>query len=178
MPLSEKEKEACRTRAKKLLDQARIVVTQDEVKRMEIADFNLSKDDFASIGLSIIVYENNDRYCAKELILFPGQTCPEHFHPDVGGKSGKQETFRCRFGTVYLYVDGEKTKNPSATIPAHKKDTFTAWHEIVLQPGDQHTLSPNTLHWFQAGHEGAIISEFSSTSTDENDIFTDPAIKR
>jgi D-lyxose ketol-isomerase len=52
------------------------------------------------------------------------------------------------------------------------------WHEIVLRPGDQYTLPPNTLHWFQAGDKGAIVSEFSSTSTDENDLFTDPRIRR
>jgi D-lyxose ketol-isomerase len=50
--------------------------------------------------------------------------------------------------------------------------------EVVLQPGDQFTIPPNTLHWFQAGPEGAVVSEFSTHSTDENDIFTDPRIRR
>src|SRR6185437_11532858 len=46
-----------------------------------------------------------ERCCAKELVLFPGQTCPEHRHPPLGpDKPGKEETFRCRWGTVYLYV--------------------------------------------------------------------------
>ena len=30
----------------------------------------------------------------------------------------------------------------------------------------------------QAGPQGAVVSEFSSTSDDESDIFTDPHIKR
>jgi D-lyxose ketol-isomerase len=47
-----------------------------------------------------------------------------------------------------------------------------------LQPGEQYTIPPNTLHWFQAGDEGAIVSEFSSPSRDEFDIFTDPRIVR
>jgi D-lyxose ketol-isomerase len=47
-----------------------------------------------------------------------------------------------------------------------------------LKPGDQYTLEPDTPHWFQAGPEGAIVSEFSTRSTDEADIFTDPRIKR
>ena len=47
-----------------------------------------------------------------------------------------------------------------------------------VSPGDQYTIPPNTLHWFQSGDEGAIVSEFSSTSRDESDIFTDPRIKR
>jgi D-lyxose ketol-isomerase len=47
-----------------------------------------------------------------------------------------------------------------------------------LKPGQQYTLDPNTLHWFQGGADGAIVSEFSSTSIDETDIFTDPDIRR
>ena len=39
-------------------------------------------------------------------------------------------------------------------------------------------IMPDTLHWFQAGDQGAVISEFSTRSTDENDIFTDPRIQR
>jgi D-lyxose ketol-isomerase len=34
------------------------------------------------------------------------------------------------------------------------------------------------LHWFQAGPEGAIVTEFSTRSTDEYDVFTDKRIKR
>ena len=37
---------------------------------------------------------------------------------------------------------------------------------------------PGTWHWFQAGPEGAIVSEFSTRSTDEADVFTDPRIAR
>jgi D-lyxose ketol-isomerase len=37
---------------------------------------------------------------------------------------------------------------------------------------------PNTLHWFQGGPQGAIVSEFSTRSRDEFDIFTDPDIRR
>jgi D-lyxose ketol-isomerase len=48
----------------------------------------------------------------------------------------------------------------------------------VLKPGGQYTIPSNTLHWFQAGNRGAIVSEFSSTSRDETDLFTDPQIKR
>jgi D-lyxose ketol-isomerase len=52
------------------------------------------------------------------------------------------------------------------------------WNEVVLKPGEQYTLNPNTLHWFQAGPEGAVVSEFSTKSRDEADIFTDPDIQR
>ena len=52
------------------------------------------------------------------------------------------------------------------------------WREVVLNPGDQYTLGPDTLHWFQAGPDGAVLSEFSTRSLDEKDVFTDPEIAR
>ncbi|MGZ5468446.1 MAG: D-lyxose/D-mannose family sugar isomerase [Candidatus Aminicenantales bacterium] len=165
-----------RAAAAALLKKARIPITRDELESMEIADLGLG--DIRRIGLEVIVYENNDRYCAKELVLLPRQICPEHRHPSVSGRMGKKETFRCRYGEVYLYVAGERTPKPMARVPRKYKSYLTVWHEIVLRPGDQYTLPPNSLHWFQAGDKGAVVSEFSSTSTDANDLFSDPRIRR
>ncbi|MBQ7525723.1 MAG: D-lyxose/D-mannose family sugar isomerase [Abditibacteriota bacterium] len=152
---------------------AGIAITPEEAANIEVAEFGLGQVE--TIGLQLLVYVNNDRYCAKEMVLFPGQSCPEHIHPSVNGKPGKRETFRCRQGEVYLYINGEPTENIKATVP---NEYFQVRHEIVLHPGEQATMEPGTLHWFQAGPEGAIVSEFSSTSSDETDIFTDPNIKR
>ena len=55
---------------------------------------------------------------------------------------------------------------------------MSVFHEIVLHPGEQYTIMPETWHWFQAGPEGAVISEFSTRSTDETDVFTDPRLVR
>ena len=54
----------------------------------------------------------------------------------------------------------------------------TVFHEIVLREGEQYTLQPGTWHWFQAGEQGAVISEFSTTSRDEYDEFRDERIQR
>ena len=110
--------------------------------------------------------------------MWPRQTCPEHRHPPVGDKPGKEETFRCRWGTMYLYVPGPAVVKPKAILPAGRENTYTVWHEIELHPGDQYTLMPDTPHWFQAGPVGAVVSEFSTRSSDENDIFCDPEIAR
>jgi D-lyxose ketol-isomerase len=172
-----KEVIKARKRAARLLEKAHIAVTPLEAERIEVSDFGLG--DLDNIGLLVVVYENNDRYCAKEIVLLPRQICPEHRHPPVGGnKPGKQETFRCRWGEAFLYIPGEPTPNPKARIPEKYKQYFTIWKEVVLWPGDQYTLPPDTLHWFQAGDKGAVLSEFSSTSRDENDIWTDPRLQR
>jgi D-lyxose ketol-isomerase len=139
-----------------MLAEAGIVLTPAERDAIEIADFGLG--DLDRYGLQIVVYVNTERVCAKELVMFPRQTCPEHRHPPVGDDPGKEETFRCRTGLVHLHVDGHG--------------------EIVLRPGEQFTIPPDTLHWFQAGDEGAVVSEFSTRSRDETDVFTDPRIVR
>ena len=160
-------------RTLEFFEKAGIVITQQEAERIEIADFGLGQ--LETTGLQILTYVNTERCCAKELVLFPGQTCPEHRHPDADGKPGKEETFRCRYGKVYLYVEGEETTSRGTCPPAGE---YTVFHEIVLTPGKQYTLSPNTKHWFKAGEQGAVVSEFSTKSTDECDVFTDPRIVR
>jgi D-lyxose ketol-isomerase len=134
---------------------AGIELTDEECGQIEVADFGLG--NLRETGLMLLVYANTDRYCAKELVLYPRQTCPEHRHPPFDGTPGKEETFRCRRGRVELWVGGAL---------------------ITLQPGEQFTIPPDALHWFRAGDEGAVVSEFSSTSRDDLDVFTDPRIVR
>jgi D-lyxose ketol-isomerase len=165
-----------RRRAYDFLRRAGIVLTEAERESIEVADFGLG--DLERTGLEIITYVNTDRCCAKELVLFPHQTCPEHRHPPIAGEPGKEETFRCRWGKVFLYVEGSRTPNPRARPPAGREQTYTVWHELELDPGDQFTIYPDTKHWFQAGPEGAVVSEFSTRSRDESDIFTDASIRR
>jgi D-lyxose ketol-isomerase len=165
-----------RDRAWRMLQDAGIALTPDEREHMEVADFGLERLD--EIGLEVVTYVNTERVCAKEIVMFPWQICPEHMHPTVAGAPGKEETFRCRMGEVRLYVPGTPAQPSSASLPADRAAYFTVKHEIVLKPGEQYTLAPHTWHWFQAGPAGAIVSEFSTRSTDEQDTFTDPAIRR
>jgi D-lyxose ketol-isomerase len=153
--ITREELAQARAYAAERLAAAGIVLTDSERQAIEVADFGLSR--LREVGLMLVVYVNTDRYCAKELVLYPGQECPEHRHPPFDGTPGKEETFRCRAGLVHLRVGGE---------------------ELVLEAGDQHTIPPDTLHSFRAGRDGAVVSEFSSTSRDELDVFTDPAVRR
>lgn len=162
--------------AEAILGQAGIVITPDERQRFEVADFGLG--ELEKTGLQIITYVNTERCCAKEIVMFPSQTCPEHRHPSIREVLGKEETFRCRWGTVFLYVQGDATEKPVARPPLGSEAYYTVWKQIRLEPGDQYTIYPDTLHWFQAGPQGAVVSEFSTKSTDESDYFTDPRINR
>ena len=155
-------------------DKASIILSKEERDRIEIVDFGLGMVD--KIGLQILTYINTERVCAKEMVLLPYQTCAEHKHVPTNGAEGKEETFRCRYGKVYLYVSGEGRKEDiHGILPESDVSVF---HEVILNPGEQYTIMPQTWHWFQAGAEGAVISEFSTRSTDETDVFTDKKIIR
>ena len=174
--LTRTEIESAREQAAQALASAGIALTPAERAAIEVADFGLSR--LEETGLQVVVYLNTQRVCAKELVLLPRQTCPEHRHPPFDGTPGKEETFRCRAGTVYVYVEGEPVESPQARPPDVERGVYTVWHEVVLHPGEQHTVPPNTLHWFQAGDAGAVVSEFSTQSRDDLDVFTDPLIAR
>jgi D-lyxose ketol-isomerase len=172
-----KEQEArARQRTVEMLAGAGVVLTPEEHNNIEVVDFDL--EQLERLGLQLVTYINNDRYCAKELVLFPRQTCPEHRHPPVSDDPGKTETFRCRWGRVWLYVAGEATPERKARLPEGSEEHFSVFHEIELNPGEQYTVASDALHWFQADDAGAVVSEFSSTSRDDLDVFTDPRIVR
>src|SRR5260370_17076384 len=142
-----------------------MVLTPEESEKIEVADFGL--DELEVTGLELVVYVNTERVCAKELVLFPGQTCPEHRHPPIGDEPGKEETFRCRWGMVYLYVEGKPKDSPAAKVPAGREQSYTFRHEIVLRPGHQPTIPPHTFPPFPAGDEGAVVSEISKRRRDK-----------
>lgn len=163
-----------RERTLELFDKAGVIITDKEKENIEVCDFEIGIVE--KVGIQLLTYVNTERVCAKEIVLTPGQTCPEHMHVPTGGMQGKEETFRCRYGKVYLYVPGEgKREDIQAKIPETDVSVF---HEIILNPGEQYTLMPETWHWFQAGEEGAVVSEFSTRSTDETDVFTDKRLVR
>ena len=174
--LTRTQVQQARERAAAILESAGLTLTPEEAGRIEVVDFGLGI--LEAIGAQIVVYVNTVRVCAKEIVLFPDQTCAEHRHPPFDGTPGKEETFRVRAGLVFLHVEGDPTPDPRAHPARADLGVYTAAREIVLSPGEQFTVPPDTLHWFQAGPDGAIVSEFSTQSRDDLDVFTDPAISR
>ena len=91
-----------RERAHKMLQKAGIVIMPEEKDNIEIADCGF--DDIENCGLQIVVYENNDMYCAKELILFPRQMCPEHRHPPSKQKMSANRKHSVAVGERYIFM--------------------------------------------------------------------------
>ncbi|MFB0561499.1 MAG: hypothetical protein ACETWM_09845 [Candidatus Lokiarchaeia archaeon] len=109
-----------------------------------------------------LVPKSEDTPVPKEGILIPG----------------KQEYFHTIKGTGSMLVPGEPTANPTYNIPKNHRPYTTALHEVFLEPGVGFHLAANTAHSVVAGPEGLVVLEFSLTSRDPLDIFTNPNIDR
>ena len=83
--LSRQQLRDAQERAAAALHDASIAITPEEADRLKVADFGFG--ELAETGLEVVVYVNTSRVCAKEIVMFPGQTCPEHIHPPVDGLS-------------------------------------------------------------------------------------------
>ena len=174
--ITRQEQARARERARELLREAGVVARQDELDRIEVADFGLGELELS--GAQILTLVDTEQVAVKVLVMLPYQTEPEHKHPRLGGYPGKEETIRCHWGKLFLYASGEPTSEPRGAPPVHRRRTYTAWHEHVLRAGDQVTLPPNAPHWFQGGPEGAVIWSFSTKAVDVADVFTDPEVCR
>ncbi len=159
-------------RAADLLSDTGLSLTPDELAQIAVADFGLG--DLERVGAQIITLLDSSEIAVKLIVLFPGQILPEHRHPPLGSYPGKAETLRCELGTVHLYTEGA----PTSGVQVPGCTPTTALHEVILTPGEQVTLVPNTHHWFRAGADGAVVWSFSSRATDVADVFTDPAVRR
>lgn len=77
--ITQAEQQEAQAFAARELEAAGVVLTNEERLSIEVTDFGLSR--LKEVGVQLLVYVNTDRCCAKELVLSPGQMCPEHRHP-------------------------------------------------------------------------------------------------
>ncbi len=173
--ITRSEYEVARARAAELIRAAGITLTEAEARSIEVADFGLGR--LEREGAQILTLAQTDRLSVKLLVLFPGQTEPEHWHPPVGEDPGKEETVRVVSGALFFYREGAGVVREGA-IPEGKNDVYTCRREVVMCPGDQITLPPGERHWFQARDEPVVMYSFSTVARDVLDRFTDPAVER
>lgn len=167
-----KQQEEIRTSALEYFKKAGIVLSKKEcAKGLKIFDYNIG--DFYKMGIVIVTFINTERYCGRFILFFPGQCAGEHWHPDIEANKGKEETLRVLYGRAFAYGEGKPSKDIKAKIPEGREKYFTSRHETILNPGDQYTVGLNEKHWWQAGPEGVIALEVSSTARDAYDLYTD-----
>jgi D-lyxose ketol-isomerase len=173
--LTREEFTAAQTRTAAMIRASGIHITNEEAKKVEVADFGLSRLD--AEGAQILTLVDAGRIAVKVVVLFPNQTLPEHWHPPVGDDPGKEETVRVVSGAVRFYIPGDDNMR-EGFVPIGQEDVYTMRHELILRPGGQITLEPGTKHWFQASEEGAVMYSFSSVARDVLDGFTDTNVER
>jgi D-lyxose ketol-isomerase len=61
----------------RMLREVHILITDQEVETMQLADFGLSRLEIE--GAQIVIFVETERIGVKVIALFPGQTLPEHF---------------------------------------------------------------------------------------------------
>jgi len=169
------EKAVAQQRAAEMMRRAGIQIGDHEIDGIEVVDFGLSH--LETEGVQVFTMVSTERIAAKVLVLFPSQTEPEHWHPQVGDDPGKQETIRHIWGDLRFYVAGDDRMIEGFLVPG-KEHAYTVRHELVLRPGEQLTFEPYEKHWFQAGARGAVLYSFSTTVRDGLDGFTDSDIQR
>lgn len=140
------EIEQAREKTRQILNDAEITLGPGH--QIEITDFG--KDDFQALGLALIIRVSEPEYASKWLVVFPGQTCPNHYHEKI------KETFFIIKGEVTMWVDGKK---------------------LQMEPGDQITMEPGTWHEF-ISQGGAIIEEVTNRQYPDDSIFEDKEIER
>ncbi len=173
--ISRKEHETLQVRARELLRRSGLALRAEELAGVEVLDFGLGMA--GELGLQVVPVLETGQLAIRLVALLAGQTCPEHRHPPQGDYAGKEETLRCAWGRLYVCTEGEPTERPQAAAPPRWQH-FTVWRETALAPGDQLSLPPDMLHWFQGGPEGAVAWLFCSRATDAEDVFTDPDVRR
>jgi D-lyxose ketol-isomerase len=140
------EIERAKAEALSMLKAAGIILAQDET--IEITDFG--KNDYARLGLGLVIRLNEPEYASKWLTVLPGQTCPNHYHKLI------KETFIIIKGDVSLVMNDQK---------------------VEMGPGDKVTMPVGTWHLFSS-KKGAVIEEITTRQVADDSYFEDSSIQR
>ncbi|MEM9659282.1 MAG: hypothetical protein AAF961_13065, partial [Planctomycetota bacterium] len=170
-PMDKQKILAVRDQALALIEKSGFALNEADMEGLAVNDFGLGNLD--EEGMVFVDLLRSPRARFTLLVMTPGQSLPEHVHPPHDGDAGKEETMRVIWGQAKVYVPGPPN-NPAIRIPAGKDACYRVRHEVVLNQGDQYTIDPNLVHWFQAGPEGAVTLTVQNRVDETKNLFTDP----
>jgi len=136
---------------------------------------------WADLSARISGFEGLDELPAGTQFIVPSDPNERHLVSPVREGTlipGKQEYFHILYGAGSLYLPGEPTSHPAYAPPTSRAGYITARREVRLVPGVGCHLDANTAHSVVAGPDGLVLLEFSLTSRDPLDMYTDPAVRR
>jgi len=129
---------------RELLNGANVALSRDQ--QLEISH-HYGIENFKKIGMAIITQVNRE-YCKKILVIFPGQTNPEHFHKK------KEETFIVLKGELSVVLEGSAHQVGSGQV-------------LVIPRGSKHILS---------SVEGCVVEEISTQHFANDSYYSDTQI--
>ena len=157
--------------ARDLLAKSGFPLTPEELDSLQANDFGLG--DLRKEGFQFIDILLSPRVRITLMAVLPNQTLPQHVHPPYDGEPGKEETIRVIYGQGRVGINGGK-ESPGILIPKGKEKYYTARQVITLEPGEQFTVEPTVVHWFQAGDEGMVCICFQNRVDEMKNRFFDP----
>jgi D-lyxose ketol-isomerase len=141
-------------------------------------DFGLG--DFLNVGMAGIFWCNDQEYgyFGHDIFLLPGQMIPEHAHVKTAKGPAKMETWHIRYGSLYVFGEGEETDPCPVDLPASQNEEFVTSRDCEkLEVGDVRYLKrPTAPHFVIASSEGAIMAEYGTFHDDEGLRWTNPNV--
>lgn len=150
-------------------------------EKIAVSDYNVG--NFAKLGLSSVMFVNNekDQYMLMDLFVLPGQMLGEHRHVAAAGNPAKMEGWLVKYGKSYIAGIGENNRDkfPHVVIPTtHWNGKVSSNHIIESNPGDFAQLKEEgSYHWQFGGPEGAILTEVANVHTGAGVKRPDPKMK-
>jgi len=149
-------------------------------KNLYVTDCALGR--FAEVGMGCFVFidDKPGNYAAIEVVLLPNQQIPEHWHEPIEAEkiAPKMESWYVRYGSTFVYGEGEPVREPAAKVNPADKPFLTVWHETILKPGEVTGVTrPLAKHWQQAGPQGVVLTEVATYHSGAAVRFTNPKIK-
>ena len=150
-------------------------------KNMWVTDFALG--DFPKVGMAGIfwAHENKNGVFGHEIILLPNQMLVEHWHVAGLGLPAKNECWQARAGKTYCFgEEGEDaSKYPNVKVPESQKNFITVNKVVCADAKQGNVVWLNRLearHYQIAGPEGAVVTEYGSYHSNDNNRFTNPKV--
>ena len=173
--LKRSDEKKLREKAKLMIRETGLPITEQELDSIDVADFGLSHPE--QEGAQILTLFATERISTKLIVLFPGQNLPEHWHPPVGNDPGKEEIIRGLYGSI-VYGEEGNDNHMDEYLPMFKQEFYSSRSIQILAPARQVIIPSGKKHWLSGGKDGGIVLSFSTCVRDALDQFTDPEVKR
>lgn len=150
-------------------------------ENMWVSDFALG--NFPAVGMGGIFWaqENVHGVFGHEILLLPNQMLIEHYHVAGNGLPAKNECWQARAGTSYCFGENgeDASKYPDVKVPESQKKFITVNKVSVADAKKGNVVWMGRIgarHYQIAGPEGAVVTEYGTFHSNDNNRYTNPSV--